>query len=564
MNFGVGWLITLCFHDYPINYDGSDPRWTAPLTQLLDIQSALHQTKRRFTDFVFQRVTIRSDGNPLTDESESSTPPHPAAQRLLRSPRSVSSLQIPNRRAAAAAAQAQASNGVPQVRATSPGAEIRQAQRLAAERKEADEKRQRALQGPPTPQNDSQTAQGDEATNVDQATSSGSSHAPANLSHLQTLRRFQISRSSGSHMSPLNASRGGIKKRRGTGGAPGIAVLVEQLQRKPHSRQASVIADLVHQAQVDSESSSRPQTAEDTEPPAKPRKRPVVNQAEKKWREDRQKDISAAKQHLSDTLEKSAQAHQSTWDEESERLAEEFQRVALEIEHDMELDPENLDERFAPPTSRPHVPITPFHPLKYQPRPPKQPRAVPAQQPPSAVSKPETAAPLPNVDDDNDYVYDVYIRRPLEEVSMLANPLADAEADQQLKNLETPTSGIGVIVITEEDEEYWEHFVEDDEEEWDSEDADSNGQFDCIRRIRCIANPSIPQTAENNPANDYPEEELSCSDEEDDPTAIYRKYRYRAASDDEEYGYDDSENEGQYGAGFNQWRSGAPADSDSD
>jgi post-segregation antitoxin (ccd killing protein) len=32
-------------------------------------------------------------------------------------------------------------------------------------------------------------------------------------------------------------------------------------------------------------------------------KRPVVNQAEKRWREERKGAISAAKQHLSDTLE---------------------------------------------------------------------------------------------------------------------------------------------------------------------------------------------------------------------------------------------------------------------
>jgi hypothetical protein len=41
-------------------------------------------------------------------------------------------------------------------------------------------------------------------------------------------------------------------------------------------------------------------------------------------------------------------------------------------------------------------------------------------------------------------------------------------------------------------------------------------------------------TAEDNPANDYPDEELSSADENDDPTAVYHRYRH-AGSDDEEF-----------------------------
>ena len=52
-------------------------------------------------------------------------------------------------------------------------------------------------------------------------------------------------------------------------------------------------------------------------------------------------------------------------------------------------------------------------------------------------------------------------------------------------------------------------------------------------------------TAENNPAYDYPDEEMSWDDEDDDPTAIYSKYRDRAASDDEEFGIFDSASEGE-------------------
>lgn len=56
--------------------------------------------------------------------------------------------------------------------------------------------------------------------------------------------------------------------------------------------------------------------------------------------------------------------------------------------------------------------------------------------------------------------------------------------------------------------------------------------------------------AENNPANDYPDEDLSWDDEDDDPNAIYSKYRDRAASDDEEFDIYDSASEGEDRFGY--------------
>lgn len=64
----------------------------------------------------------------------------------------------------------------------------------------------------------------------------------------------------------------------------------------------------------------------------------------------------------------------------------------------------------------------------------------------------------------------------------------------------------------------------------------------------------MTHTAENNPANDYPDEDLSWDDEEDDPAAIYHKYRTHDASDDEEFDSADSASEGRragrVGVGF--------------
>lgn len=431
-----------------------------------DIQSALHQTKRRFTDFVFQRVTLSSkDGS---NDSRTPSPAHPAAQRLLRSPRSVSSLHAPKNRPS----QSTSSAGVPLVRATSPGAEIREAQRVAVAKREVEEKRKRALYQDPN----LQRAPAAPSTGVSSAAGVGErSTAPAapSPSRAQSVRRFQISRPSTPSLGSLRSSAG-IQKRRADGAAPGVAVLVEQLRRAPHSRQASRVADLVA-AQANEAGAVETSDLANVSP-VKPRKRPVVNQAEKRWRAERQGAISAAKQHLSETLEKSAQAHQSTWDEESERLAREFEQVALEMEQGMDVD--HGESRAQPITAPDYKSISAPKPLKVQPRLPKEPRPVTQSQPQSsAEAAMEDPAVQPMEENDDDYVYDVYIRRPIAESNMLTNPLAELESDQQMKQLEAANQGVGVIVITAEDEEYWEHFVEDDEEEWDSEDADSNGEF---------------------------------------------------------------------------------------
>lgn len=259
-----------------------------------------------------------------------------------------------------------------------------------------------------------------------------------------------------------------------------------------------MVAGLVDKARVEGAVAEEPE-----EEPVKPRKRPVVNQAEKKWRAERQGAITAAKQHLSEVLEYSAQqAHQTTWEEESERLVKDLEQVALELEHeqehehDMEVD-DHMDVTQAPihkaqPPFMP-APISPPKPMKYQPRPPKQPRDVHKKLAPETEMEVVIAAGAGAgttsaviEDNEDDYVYDVYIRRPLSENEMLTNPLAELECEQQLQQLEAASRGIGVIVITAEDEEYWEHFVEDEEEEWDSEDADSNGECKPCRNPKLI------------------------------------------------------------------------------
>lgn len=433
------------------------------------------------------------------------------------------------------------------MRATSPGAEIRDAQRAAAAQKEAEEKRKRALYSSPAPQSVQQapSAPGSHPATSDQRPKSATSHA-------QSVRRFQISRPGGIGHGQSH-SFGGIQKRRADGSAPGVAVLVEQLRRKPHSRQASMVAELVGRVEADGKSERvtvSPSDLQGTSTP-KPRKRPVVNQAERQWRQEQQGSMSAAKERFSELLEKSAQARESTAAEYEEHLAREFEQVALEIEQDMEVDDRSADKAVPSQTSPSKSISVIKKPSKFQPRSPKKPRVVPVQQAPAEAEKPNAIVHVE--DSEDDYVYDVYIRRPLADMDNLRNPLTEHESEQ-IKEAQAMNSGVGVIVITPEDEDIWEHFVEDDEEEWDSEDADSNGEYwdpldfrrrppplPCTRRTKTGLLISFP--AEDNPANDYPDEDLSSDDEEDDPTAIYSKYRRHAMSDDDEFDFDDSDND---------------------
>ncbi|KAL5358391.1 hypothetical protein BJX96DRAFT_173394 [Aspergillus floccosus] len=505
--------------------------------ETLYIQSEIHQSKRRFTDFVFQRVQITSDGRQTSSPSPS---PLSTAQRAIRSPRSVSSFNVPRTRPAATTSGG-AGAGVPLVRATSPGAEFREEKRLAAARKEADEKFKRALHSSPATPSPPSTAATATATATATERSATASPKPTDIpaesksgptdddtasagGRDTPLRRFQISRAS-TPMSLLRGSTGaGVHKRK----EGGVAVLVEKLRRTPHSRQASLVADAALRA--DDRVRVEPATTAETAP-TRARKRPVVNKAERQWREQRKTAISAAKAHISETLEKEAQTQrQSNWDEESERLAREFEQIALELEHEgmHEERPEGEGGVVSVAAGGAQV-VLPKPPLKYQPRTPNKHRAGLAEQSGPSVEQDDES-------DDGEYVYDTYVRRPLGDGPWLTNPLVDLENGHEAwlrqHGVDTARQDIGVIVITQEDEEYWEHFVvddEDDEDRWDSEDGDSN--------------------AENNPANDYPDEELSWDDEDDEAMAAYSKYRRHAASDDEEFDLDDSASERYYGYG---------------
>lgn len=123
----------------------------------------------------------------------------------------------------------------------------------------------------------------------------------------------------------------------------------------------------------------------------------------------------------------SIQDHPSTWDHESDQLADELAALA------MEFDPEIRSKAVELEASRPKSP------------------------PPPAAPDDSDRMVL----DDNDFVYETYIKVQHEQGG---TPLTD---DWGVK--------VGVLVIDEEDEDLWNKYVDSDQEdEWDEED--SNGE----------------------------------------------------------------------------------------
>jgi hypothetical protein len=122
--------------------------------------------------------------------------------------------------------------------------------------------------------------------------------------------------------------------------------------------------------------------------------------------------------------------HPSTWDHDSDQLADELAALALEISREGKAP--KKDER---PVERP------------------------------GRRTPERA----DIDMDIDElcVYETYLRVPRSELS----PFQEGKINS-----------IGTLVIGEEDEELWQTFAEDeDDSEWDEEDPDSNGM--CIAQL---------------------------------------------------------------------------------
>lgn len=524
------------------------------LTVYTDIQSELHQKKRRFTDFIFQRVQIggsKGAGDSSSDAAAAAanipnTAPTSTAstpgQGRVRSPRSVSTTFFPKRTTPGSgsvparttrATAAGGGGGVPVIRATSPGAEFREERALAAARRQQEEAKQQRLKEP------IQFVQPDGSAGKKDK---GGDDTKTTATFPTSIRRFHISRPS-TPVSPRKGAAGsGVSK--SSTPTRTRAVLVEKLTQAPSLRGASILETLekaeknAAKGQVIDTVVQSQLVREDAASASRPQKRPVVNQAEKKWREQQKESISAAKQHLATKPED---------DDHLDRLARDLEQVMLDIEsEENQMEGVSLDAPFEPVTTQQKAPVVkPKTPMKYMPR-----RPTPRKPPVAKEEKDE--------DMDDGYVYDTYIRVPVpRSKDGLSDPLSDRNtlSPATPHDIDPTRKDIGLVVITQEDEDLWENFLENDdsdEENWDGEDVDSNGNTPLLLFFFFLSllkiNIDIYPTAEDNPANDYPDEELSSDDENDDPTAIYHRYRH-AGSDEEEFDvnyYDeDSEDERQ-------------------
>lgn len=191
---------------------------------------------------------------------------------------------------------------------------------------------------------------------------------------------------------------------------------------------------------------SRPSTAEEEVKPSTAFKRPNASAKERQWRAETWKSPTNSPSHV-------------TAKSPPDRMVDALQRFALE-----EAARDEVREK-------PRVTSIPKRPVqRYRDRHPEDFAAQNAQR------QAQNAAPRhPDTDidmesDDDDYVYDTYVRT--RDPVMLPTMDKDDSANDQ----------IGYLVITEQDQPFWETYFEDEEtdKEFDTDDEDENG-MPCLR-----------------------------------------------------------------------------------
>ncbi|KAK2746057.1 hypothetical protein FQN57_003397 [Myotisia sp. PD_48] len=526
-----------------------------PVETLL-IQSEVHQPKRRFTDYVFQRIVRDENGADITNKKD------PGLLSPEKSPakgvRSVS------------AAVASPSKGSEPRRTDASGVPVLITPQLRAQ-----------IKGRPTPSRDgaeqNQQQKPSSSANTSPLKPKVVSRPPSRgtgsgvLKGPSTVRRF--------HIAPIPATSdedgtlgvlrkvggGGIQKKKPARSQP-VVVVEKTSMTRSNSKASSIITKKAGTNVPRPGGSSA--SSETSAASASPKKRHVVNHAENHRKE--QGEVSRYVDRVIQTraaenrgmLGHSANDDPSTWNQDSEQLADELSRIALEMTNDIEPSQTGQEaERpnlYLPVHSAPHVP-TPYRPeLKYCPRRPnyyRDPRKGKKKKGrgifdgTSSSPEPElgdvsveahdvndndgdedagmmvdkiTATIDPNSvlpsemdeDEDSGYVFDEFVRRHVQDVPLDKAPFYFHDGEWLQGEDQVIPKDIGVVVITREDVHLWNELAEDEEGDWDIEDEDSN--------------------AEDNPANEYPDEDLDFDDEFNDTNAVYRRFRSNA-SDDEEF-----------------------------
>jgi hypothetical protein len=118
--------------------------------------------------------------------------------------------------------------------------------------------------------------------------------------------------------------------------------------------------------------------------------------------------------------------HPSTWNYDSDQLADELAALAMELDPDVQPKPET-------------------------------------EKPPASLPEPKDTV-MSSRDHEDDYVYETYIRVRYDDETHQPLHLAD---------------NVGVLVIEEGDEDLWQKYVDsDDDTDWDEEDSNGESRFD--------------------------------------------------------------------------------------
>jgi hypothetical protein len=359
-----------------------------------------------------------------------------------------------------------ASSGIPSVRSSAPGDHVRDYARLKEAWKARTEEETSKIQGgvdlKPLP-----------AHNVGDRSLSPIS---AENKSLQQPRRFHLTHHLSSIPGPSNSRQ---IQRRKIDLRPPLATFIERYtvsfkhQRNPiyQSNPVDKVIDLQH------DQSEATQLASGDKPP-------ILDALQSSKRAPTKSFVIAEAQ--SERKGTSIQDHPSTWDHDSDQLADELAALAMEFDPEAKIKAAELEANVL-----------------------KSP-------PPTAVPDDSDRMAL----DDNDFVYETYIK------------VQHDQGQTTIVDIDDWDNKVGVLVIDEEVEDLWNKYVDSDhDDDWDEED--SNGESKLFWSFS-HANP--PSLAEDNPANDYPEDEVSSDDQ-----FSRNPYKYRQYDSDNEYDddYDD-------------------------
>ncbi|KAM5450015.1 hypothetical protein McanMca71_000600 [Microsporum canis] len=486
--------------------------------ETLYIQSDIHQPKRRFTDYVFQRVVLHGSKDGSRDGLDGGLTSEHQLRGRVKGNRAVTVSHH-----AAASGNAVDHSGIPIITTPSTRGDVTKLKQKQ----------------PNTPEGEEHDGTDKESARSDSPSLATLASIPRVISPgkrpdtMQTngssIRRFHLEAPSSTDdledtLDVLHRVGGGIQKKR---------------SRKTSSYRPVIVENIVvtNKNATDKTSTSAKESLERNR---MTRPKPFSTSSGNRH--------TANQEQTSERTRKgeSILEDPSTWDHDSDNLANELARIALEMTNDIE-------PLGKPPsaTTTGTIRSTPQkRPLKYKPHLPKVPRAgahrdnhhhehsmplcgisdgadvrgvtiesrdtnITEKIKSTYLSETREERVKSEMDEDSDsgYVFDEFVRRPVHDV--VADPSIQYFRDGKWVEGQDVPKDIGIVVITQDDSHFWDAIAEDDDEkDWDTEDEDSN--------------------AEDNPANEYPDEDLDFDDEYGDNGAIYRRFRINA-SDDEEY-----------------------------